>query len=60
MKNFFMVVAVVTALWGINAGLYAQNDDFMKTEEVPQNISAFPIGNENVAYQQYFIGTTVQ
>ena len=28
MKNFFMVVAVVTALWGINAGLYAQNDDF--------------------------------
>lgn len=56
MKNFFMVVAVVTALWGINAGLYAQNDDFMKTEEVPQNISAFPIGNENVTYQQYFIG----
>lgn len=56
MKNFFMVVAVVTALWGINAGLHAQNDDFMKTKEVPQNISAFPIGNENVAYQQYFIG----
>lgn len=56
MKNFFMVVVVVTALWGINAGLHAQNDDFMKTKEVPQNISAFPIGNENVAYQQYFIG----
>lgn len=56
MKKFFTVIAVVTALLGINAGLHAQNDGSMKTKEIPQNISAFPIGNENVAYQQYFTG----
>lgn len=56
MKKFFTVIAVVTALWGIDAGLHAQNDGSMKTKEILQNISAFPIGNENVAYQQYFTG----
>ena len=56
MKKFFTVIAVVTALWGIDAGLHAQNNGPMKTKEIPQNISAFPIGNENVAYQQYFTG----
>ena len=28
----------------------------MKKEEVPQNISAFPIGEENVGFKQYFTG----
>ena len=50
MKKFFTVIAVVTALWGIDAGLHAQNDGSIKTKEILQNISAFPIGNENVAY----------
>ena len=57
MKKFFTVIAVVTALLGIDAGLHAQNDGSMKTKEILQNISAFPIGNENVAYQQYFTGS---
>ena len=32
MKKFFTVIAVVTALWGIDAGLHAQNDGSMKTK----------------------------
>ena len=46
-----LVVAFVT-FFGYNS-LNAQN---MKKEEVPQNISAFPIGEENVGFKQYFTG----
>ena len=28
----------------------------MKKEEVPQNISAFPLGKENTGFKQYFTG----
>ena len=46
-----LVVALIT-FFGYNS-LNAQN---MKKEEVPQNISAFPIGEENVGFKQYFTG----
>lgn len=46
-----LVVALIT-FFGYNS-LNAQN---MKKEEVPQNISAFPVGEENVGFKQYFTG----
>ena len=46
-----LVVALIT-FFGYNS-LNAQN---MKKEEVPQNISAFPVGKANTGFEQYFTG----
>lgn len=47
-------VAAFFALGAI-AGLNAQDMERQKTDSVPQ-LSAFPVGNENAAYRQYFSG----
>ena len=51
-----MIIAIAILLCGINYTLNAQNQKNMKDKEVPQNLSAFPTGEENVGYAQYFIG----
>ena len=49
-----LVVALIT-FFGYNS-LNAQN---MKKEEVPQNISAFPVGKANTGFEQYFTGSLI-
>ena len=48
-KLFFIIVTAIGMMQSINA----QN---MKKEEVPQNISAFPVGKANTGFEQYFTG----
>ena len=52
-KLFFIIVTVIGMMQIPMQSINAQN---MKKEEVPQNISAFPIGEENVGFKQYFTG----
>ena len=53
MKHFIWVSAMITLLCYTTNSLNAQN---MKKEEVPQNISAFPVGKANTGFEQYFTG----
>ena len=46
-------LSIATVLTGMAITLNAQN---MKKEEVPQNISAFPVGKANTGFEQYFTG----
>ena len=52
-RLFFIFVTLIGVLQIPMQSINAQN---MKKEEVPQNISAFPIGEENVGFKQYFTG----
>ena len=52
-RLFFIFVTVVGMIHIPMQSISAQN---MKKEEVPQNISAFPIGKENAGFEQYFTG----
>lgn len=53
--KFFKVMPLVTMAF-LSTHLNAQNmKDVSQNREVPE-ISVFPTGNENVAYQQYFSG----
>ena len=53
MKHFIWASAMITLLCYTTNSLNAQN---MKKEEVPQNISAFPVGKANTGFEQYFTG----
>ena len=52
-KLFFIFVTVIGFLQIPMQSINAQS---MKKEEVPQNISAFPLGKENTGFKQYFTG----
>lgn len=49
LKIFFASAAILMAVGGVTA-------QEMKKTEIPQNISAFPTGDENSGYAQYFSG----
>ena len=49
LKIFFASAAILMAVGGVTA-------QEMKKTEIPQNISAFPSGDENSGYAQYFSG----
>lgn len=50
-----IIISAIVALAAV-LGVHESKAQDMKTEEVPQNLSAFPTGEENVAYAKYFIG----
>ena len=52
-RLFFIFVTVIGVLQIPMQSINAQN---MKKEEVPQNLSAFPVGKENAGFEQYFTG----
>ena len=52
-KLFFIIVTVIGMMQIPMQSINAQN---MKKEEVPQNISAFPVGKANTGFEQYFTG----
>ena len=52
-KLFFIIVTAIGMMQIPMQSINAQN---MKKEEVPQNISAFPVGKENAGFEQYFTG----
>lgn len=52
-KLFFIIVTAIGMMQIPMQSINAQN---MKKEEVPQNISAFPVGKENTGFEQYFTG----
>ncbi len=52
-KLFFIIVTAIGMMQIPMQSINAQN---MKKEEVPQNISAFPVGKANTGFEQYFTG----
>ena len=52
-KLFFIILTVIGMMQIPMQSINAQN---MKKEEVPQNISAFPVGKANTGFEQYFTG----
>ena len=46
----------VTVIGFLQIPMQSINAQSMKKEEVPQNISAFPLGKENTGFTQYFTG----
>jgi 4-carboxymuconolactone decarboxylase len=46
----------VTVIGFLQIPMQSINAQSMKKEEVPQNISAFPLGKENTGFKQYFTG----
>ena len=46
----------VTVIGFLQIPMQSINAQSMKKEEVPQNISAFPLGKENMGFKQYFTG----
>ena len=55
-KLFFIIVTVIGMMQIPMQSINAQN---MKKEEVPQNISAFPVGKANTGFEQYFTGSLI-
>ena len=54
MRKLFFII--VTAIGMMQIPMQSINAQSMKKEEVPQNISAFPLGKENTGFKQYFTG----
>ena len=54
MRKFFFII--VTAIVIMQIPMQSINAQNMKKEEVPQNISAFPVGKANTGFEQYFTG----
>lgn len=54
MRKLFFIIATVIGI--IQVPMQSINAQNMKKEEVPQNISSFPIGKENAGFEQYFTG----
>ena len=54
MRKLFFII--VTAIGMMQIPMQSINAQSMKKEEVPQNISAFPLGKENMGFKQYFTG----
>ncbi len=52
-KQQFVYMAFFMLLFNISNQVKAQD---MNEQKLPQNLSAFPIGEDNVAFQQYFTG----
>ena len=52
-KLFFIIVTAIGMMQIPMQSINAQN---MKKEELPQNISAFPVGKANTGFEQYFTG----
>lgn len=48
-----MATTAITLLFHTANPLNAQD---MKKEKIPQNLSAFPVGNANVQYAKLYIG----
>ena len=52
-KRTIMATTAIALLFHAANPLNAQD---MKKEKIPQNLSAFPVGNANVQYAKFFIG----
>ena len=54
MRKLFFII--VTAIGMMQIPMQSINAKKKKKEEVPQNISAFPVGKANTGFEQYFTG----
>ena len=55
-KTLIQTLAVAALLLVMGEGLGAQNQKNMEKQDVRQNLSAFPVGNANTGFAQYFTG----